>query len=76
MPPAFDDFIETNGATRIVPGSHEWSLERLPTEADAVDAVCPAGSAVYVERITTQIAAVLMLTFVDISLAQRGMVEE
>ncbi|KIW01111.1 uncharacterized protein PV09_07399 [Verruconis gallopava] len=44
---AFDDFTATNGATRIVPGSHLWPSGVRPTDDQAQPAVCPAGSVVY-----------------------------
>eukprot|EP01126_Amoeba_proteus_P044211 TRINITY_DN48_c0_g1_i1.p1 TRINITY_DN48_c0_g1~~TRINITY_DN48_c0_g1_i1.p1 ORF type:complete len:326 (-),score=66.13 TRINITY_DN48_c0_g1_i1:280-1257(-) len=31
---AIDDFEENNGATLIIPGSHKWERERLPTPTD------------------------------------------
>ena len=43
---AIDDFIEHNGATEIVPGSHLWGADREPTEADAIKAAMSAGSAI------------------------------
>jgi ectoine hydroxylase-related dioxygenase (phytanoyl-CoA dioxygenase family) len=44
---ALDDFVEANGATRIVPGSHRWVEERpLPTTA-TVAAEMPAGSVLF-----------------------------
>jgi ectoine hydroxylase-related dioxygenase (phytanoyl-CoA dioxygenase family) len=33
---AVTDFTRENGATRMVPGSHKWPEERLPTETDEV----------------------------------------
>jgi ectoine hydroxylase-related dioxygenase (phytanoyl-CoA dioxygenase family) len=42
-----DDFTESNGATRLAPGSHRW--ERLLPEPDGpgvVGAACPAGGAI------------------------------
>jgi ectoine hydroxylase-related dioxygenase (phytanoyl-CoA dioxygenase family) len=43
---AIDDFTTTNGATLLVPGSHQRSLapDHEEMEATAVPAVCPAGS--------------------------------
>ncbi len=43
---AIDDFTTTNGATRLVPGSHQRLLapDHEEMEAIAVPAVCPAGS--------------------------------
>jgi len=43
---ALVDFTADNGATRVVPGSHRWPLERQPEAADVVAAEMPAGSAV------------------------------
>ena len=45
---ALTDFIEANGATLVVPGSHRWGDERKPTLAEAVPAEMPRGSAVYI----------------------------
>jgi ectoine hydroxylase-related dioxygenase (phytanoyl-CoA dioxygenase family) len=42
---ALTDFTAENGATRLVPGSHKWDDERLPEEAETVQAVMPKGSA-------------------------------
>ncbi len=45
---AIDDFTEDNGATTLVPRSHEWESERTPGPGDAqVSAVMPAGSVVF-----------------------------
>ncbi len=41
---AVSDFTETNGATRVVPGSHLWADDRRPEPGDAVAAVAPKGS--------------------------------
>ena len=37
-------YTESNGATRLVPGSHLWDDEREPTEAESVQAIMPKGS--------------------------------
>jgi ectoine hydroxylase-related dioxygenase (phytanoyl-CoA dioxygenase family) len=42
---ALTDFTATNGATRVVPGSHLWSEGREPTEDEICLAVMPRGSA-------------------------------
>jgi ectoine hydroxylase-related dioxygenase (phytanoyl-CoA dioxygenase family) len=44
---AFDDFVEENGATRMVPGSHLWEAGRTPTPADTVGMEMPAGSVMF-----------------------------
>ena len=44
---ALTDFTAENGATRLVPGSHRWDDVRQPTEAEAVQAVMPKGSACF-----------------------------
>ncbi len=43
---ALEDFDAENGATRIIPGSHQWPLEREPQLDELVAAEMPAGSAV------------------------------
>jgi ectoine hydroxylase-related dioxygenase (phytanoyl-CoA dioxygenase family) len=45
---ALDDFTPTNGATRLVPGSHRWEADRRP-EANAAITVAemPAGSTMF-----------------------------
>lgn len=43
---ALEDFCAENGATRVIPGSHKWPLERLPEEHETVAAEMPAGSAI------------------------------
>lgn len=46
---AFDAYTVTNGATRLIPGSHLWgpASEKQPREADCISAVCDEGSVVY-----------------------------
>jgi ectoine hydroxylase-related dioxygenase (phytanoyl-CoA dioxygenase family) len=45
---AVDDFTESNGATEMIPGSHQWDDEQQPKGEDArrVTVTMPAGSAV------------------------------
>ncbi len=43
---AATDFAEENGATRLVPGSHTWSEDRIAKENEIAQAVMPKGSAV------------------------------
>jgi ectoine hydroxylase-related dioxygenase (phytanoyl-CoA dioxygenase family) len=43
---ALVDFDRTNGATRVVPGSHRWEHDRHPNDDEIDAAVMPAGSAV------------------------------
>jgi ectoine hydroxylase-related dioxygenase (phytanoyl-CoA dioxygenase family) len=44
---SLDAFTTTNGATTVIPGSHLWSDERLPSREEMVPVVMPAGSMVY-----------------------------
>jgi ectoine hydroxylase-related dioxygenase (phytanoyl-CoA dioxygenase family) len=45
---ALDDFTETNGATRVVPGSHRWT-DRRPVDPDeTVTVTMPAGSVLFI----------------------------
>lgn len=41
---AISDFTAENGATRFVPGSHEWPLEREYSEDEVEQAAMPKGS--------------------------------
>ena len=43
---AMSDFRVDYGATRVVPGSHQWPRERQPEPDEVVDAVLPVGGAV------------------------------
>ncbi|MFD2641733.1 phytanoyl-CoA dioxygenase family protein [Pseudomonas japonica] len=42
---AVSDFTEENGATRVIPGSHQWDDERMPTQEETIPAEMKAGSA-------------------------------
>jgi ectoine hydroxylase-related dioxygenase (phytanoyl-CoA dioxygenase family) len=42
---ALTDFTRTNGATRVVPGSHLWPEGREPGEDEICQAIMPRGSA-------------------------------
>jgi hypothetical protein len=42
---ALTPFTATNGATRVVPGSHRWPADRRPREDEVCLAEMPAGSA-------------------------------
>lgn len=42
---AISDFTDENGATRVIPGSHLWGDERMPTQEETVAAQMKAGSA-------------------------------
>ena len=41
---AITDFTRSNGGTRVCPGSHKWTNDRVPTRDDVVAAEMPAGS--------------------------------
>ncbi len=41
---AMTDFTQTNGATRLVPGSHKWDKDRKPSEQEITFAEMSAGS--------------------------------
>ena len=42
---ALTDFTATNGATRVVPGSHRWEAGRMPSDDEITLATMPRGSA-------------------------------
>lgn len=44
---ALDAYTETNGSTVVVPKSHTWGAERVPSRSEAVSVVMPKGSVVY-----------------------------
>jgi ectoine hydroxylase-related dioxygenase (phytanoyl-CoA dioxygenase family) len=44
---AIDDFTAENGATLIIPKSHEWGDDGNPHISDAIPAVMPAGSVLF-----------------------------
>ena len=44
---AFDEYTETNGATRLIPGSHNWGSDRQGKEDETVKGLCPQGGVVY-----------------------------
>lgn len=41
---AVTDFTADNGATRLIPGSHNWPADRQPLEGETVSCEMPAGS--------------------------------
>ena len=44
---ALSDFTRDNGATRVVPGSHRWPLDRIAEEEEIAYAEMPAVSAIF-----------------------------
>ena len=44
---ALDAYTETNGATRVIPGSHLWGSDRRGKPEETVPALCPEGGCVY-----------------------------
>ena len=44
---AFDEYTETNGATRIIPGSHTWGGDRVGRLEETIPALVPEGGVVY-----------------------------
>lgn len=44
---AVSDFRADNGATLVVPGSHDWPADRQPDKHEIVNAEMPAGSVLY-----------------------------
>ncbi|MEQ1819185.1 MAG: phytanoyl-CoA dioxygenase family protein [Terricaulis sp.] len=44
---AIDDFTIENGATVIIPGSHEWGANLGSERSEAISAVMPAGSVIF-----------------------------
>ena len=44
---AMSDFTEENGATRVIPGSHEWEDKLRPTVDETVPAEMPKGSVLF-----------------------------
>ncbi|MAI89324.1 phytanoyl-CoA dioxygenase family protein [Ponticaulis sp.] len=44
---AIDEFTETNGATVVIPGSHEWGEGRTGKRSEAIPAVMPQGSVIF-----------------------------
>lgn len=44
---AIDDFTEENGATVVIPKSHQWDGQQRPTADQEIKAVMPAGSVIF-----------------------------
>ncbi len=44
---AVTDFTAENGATRIVPGSHQWPDQRIPSSDEIITAEMPPGSVMF-----------------------------
>lgn len=42
---ALTEFTATNGATRVVPGSHLWEKDRVPMDDEICQAIMPKGAA-------------------------------
>lgn len=44
---AIDEFTDTNGATVVIPGSHDWGDDRVGQREEAIPAVMPKGSVIF-----------------------------
>jgi ectoine hydroxylase-related dioxygenase (phytanoyl-CoA dioxygenase family) len=44
---AFDEYTASNGATRIIPGSHKWDSHHRGIPEETIPALCPEGGVVY-----------------------------